>query len=101
MSVEIVKGSRLDYCDLPVIDGVEFWDLTEMPQPRENPDDIIYQVQSLDRLDRLAARFYNNPVLWWVIALANGMEAIPTALIEGDTIRIPSPRYVFQELVGR
>jgi len=37
----------------------------------------------------------------WVIAVANDMEILPTDLNAGDTIRVPSPRYVLTQLFKR
>lgn len=64
----------------------------------ELADDVRYQVIQGDRMDILAYRFYEDAALWWVIAVGNGMELIPTDLNEGEIIRIPSPRFVQQEL---
>jgi hypothetical protein len=98
MSVRVPTRSRLRFADLGTLDGIEFWDLLDLPEIPDQPDDISYQVQGGDRMDRLAARFYGDPVLWWVLAVANEIEIIPTELQEGDFLRIPSPRYVTQEL---
>jgi hypothetical protein len=98
MSVRVAKHSRLRFADLGVVDGIEFWDLVDLPEVPGQPDDISYQVQGGDRVDRLATRFYGDPLLWWVIASVNGMEILPTDLNEGDFIRIPAPRFVLQEL---
>jgi nucleoid-associated protein YgaU len=98
MSVQVVQNSRLRFADLGLIDGIEFWDVVDLPDLPEQPDDITYQVQSGDRLDRLANRFYGDPVLWWVIAAANDLEILPTDLNDGSFLRIPSPRFVVQQL---
>ena len=80
------------------MDGVEFWDTAEIPSIPSQTDDLTHVVLGNDRIDLLANRFYGDPVLWWVIAAANNLEILPTDLNEGDTLRIPSPRYVLQEL---
>lgn len=95
---QIPIRSRLRFTDYLDIDGVQFWDMVDLPQLQEQPDDISYTVAASDRIDLLAYKFYGDPVLWWVIALANDMELLPTDLHESDVIRIPSPRYVNQEL---
>lgn len=98
MGVNVVQGSRLRFAALGIIDGVEFWDLLDLPALPEQPDDISYQTQGGDRLDRIASRFYGDPVLWWVIAAANNLEILPTDLNDGVFLRIPSPRFVIQQL---
>lgn len=102
MAVRIAVNSRLRFGELLLAEGVEFWDVVDLPEVPEQPDDISYQVRGgiIERIDRLATRFYGDPTLWWVIAVANDMEIVPTHLNEGDIIRIPSPRYVTQELMG-
>lgn len=100
MAVRVVSNSRLRFADLLIAESVEFWDLLDLPEIPVNTDDIQYQVKggAAERIDRLATRFYGDPTLWWVIAVANSMEILPTALNEGDIIRIPSPRFVTQEV---
>ena len=99
MSVTIRPHSRLQFSELLVSDSnVEFWDLVSFPTIPTQPDDIYYVVQGSDRIDTLAYKFYNDPVLWWVIAYANDMYLLPTDLSIGDQITIPSPRYVLQFL---
>ena len=81
-----------------MLDDVEFFDLTDYPEIPLQHDDIQYAVTGVDRIDTLAAKFYGDEVLWWVIALANDMELLPRDLNVTDVLRIPSPRYVLQEL---
>ena len=100
MSVKIAPHSRLRFGELYLIDGVEHWDILDMPTIVEQQDDLLYQVKRgvAERIDKLADRFYGDSKLWWVIAVANDMELAPTDLDEGDILTIPSPRYVLQEL---
>ncbi len=98
MSVAIRKRSRLQFANLVALDGFEFWDMVEPPEIVPQTDDSLYQVQSGDRIDLLANRFYGDPILWWVIAEANDLEFLPTDLIEGMQLRIPSSRYILQVL---
>ena len=46
------------------------------PQIAVTDFDIRYKVESGDlrRLDKLAYKFYGNPLLWWVIAWANNIS---------------------------
>lgn len=98
MSVNIARRSRLRFSELLTSEGFEFWDLVDFPSIPEQPDDLLYQVTSVDRLDLIAFRFYKDPVYWWVIAAANGMELVQTELNVGMVLRIPAPRYVSANL---
>jgi hypothetical protein len=100
VSIRILSDSRLRYADLLIAEEVEFWELLDIPEIPISIDDIKYQVKggASERVDRLATRFYGSPHLWWVIAIANGFEILPTDLNEGDIIIIPSPRFVRQEI---
>ena len=96
--IPVTKRSRLNFTDLLVDGDIEFWDMAVLPEIVEQTDDLRYQVVDGDRIDLLAARFYGSATLWWVIAVANEMELLPTEISSGDFIRIPSARYVTQEL---
>jgi len=98
MSVSLSQNSRLRFSQFVNTDGVSFWDLPEFPTIVKQSDDLQYRVVATDRIDTLASKFYGDPVLWWVIAVANDMELLPTDISEGQLIRIPSPRYVSQTL---
>jgi len=98
MAVQIKASSPMQFADLVSVDGVEFWDTVDLPEIPEQADDVSYVVTSIDRIDTLAYTFYGDHRLWWVIAVANDMELLPTALSAGNTIRIPSPRFVKTQL---
>jgi len=98
VTVQVQRGSRLRFGKLTTVDGVEFWEVLDIPGIPTQRDDLIHRVMGPDRMDLLAHRFYRDARLWWVIAVANDMEELPTALNVGDDIRIPSPRYVTQVL---
>lgn len=94
MSVQIGADSRLLFGFLLSVDDVEFFDLLNLPDVQEQTDDTSYDWKSTDRIDLVAFRFYGSPALWWVLALANDIEIVPTGLNEGRRLRVPSPRYV-------
>lgn len=94
MSVQIGADSRLLFGDLLQVDNIEFFDILNLPELQEQTDDTSYDWKSTDRIDLVAHRFYGSPSLWWVIALANNIEIVPTGFSEGMRLRIPSPRYV-------
>jgi hypothetical protein len=98
MAVRVQSGSRLRFGEVVVVQGVEFWDVLDIPEIPAQRDDLVHRVIGQDRLDLLAYRYYKDARLWWVIAVANDLEELPTALNVGEDIRIPSPRYVLQVL---
>lgn len=101
MAVDVPQRSRLRFTELLTIDGVEFWDFVDFPTVPEQSDDLQYQSTSVDRLDTLANQFYGSPIFWWVIAVANDMELIEVELNVGTVLRIPSPRYVRDNLFAK
>ena len=94
MSVNIKNMSRLQFGTLLSIDGFEFWDLLQLPTIPPQPDDVYYTVLGPDRIDTIANKFYGNPILWWVLALANSLELIPSDISPGAVLRVPSARFV-------
>lgn len=94
MAVEVPPRSRLRFSEYLTLDGFEFWDFVDLPTIPEQPDDLLYQSKSVDRLDTIAYRFYGDAIYWWVLAAANDLELIETELNLGTILRIPSPRYV-------
>jgi hypothetical protein len=98
MAVAVQQFSRLRFGQLTEVDGVEFWDVLDLPEIPEQRDDLVHQVVGPDRIDLLAHRYYGDSRAWWVIAVANGLEELPTELNVGEFLRIPSPRYVQQVL---
>ena len=97
--VKLRETSRLRFAKLFSTGGVEHWDLPEYPIIENAPDDILYTVSRTDRIDLLAFRFYGSAELWWIIALANGYELLPTDLRENTTLRIPSGQRVFTQIL--
>ena len=98
MALLVPTRSRLRFAELVSSDGVTFWNALDPPTIPQQTDDLKYTVRSSDRIDRIAYKFYGDPVLWWVIALANDLELLPTALFLGQVLTIPAPRYVLQQL---
>lgn len=57
-----------------------------------SPDDFFHEVKPEEerRLDLISYRYYQTPLLWWVIAEANN---IPNAMVGpsvGDILRVPT-----------
>jgi hypothetical protein len=101
MAVKVTRFSRLRFGRLAQVDGIEFWDVLDLPTIPEQLDDIVHAITDADRIDLLAHKYYRDSRLWWVIAVANDMEDIPTEFNVGDEIRIPAPRYVTQVLFNK
>lgn len=99
MSVSIKNTSVLVYAELKLIDGVEFWDTIDLPVYIPQPNDVKYVTQSGDRLDLLAQRYYQDPLLMWVIAWANDIDLMPAKLTLNTPLTIPDPTYVKTKLV--
>lgn len=47
-------------------------------------------IQEECRLDIIADKFYNNPLMWWVLAQANNIYDPLSKPLSGDIIRIPN-----------
>lgn len=57
-------------------------------QPTSNNDTYI-QTTTVERLDLLAYKFYNDATLWYVIAAANGLGKGSYYIPAGSKLRIP------------
>ncbi len=101
MAVALRVTSRLRFAQLIKLDGVEHWEMPEYPTIEAANDDKRYTVDRNDRIDRLADRFYGSSELWWIIALANGMELLPNDLNANAVIIIPSQNRVFTQILRR
>jgi nucleoid-associated protein YgaU len=97
--VTIRSTSRLRYARFVTTGGVDYWELPEYPTVDPANDDILYTVSRKDRIDKLADRFYGDPTLWWIIALANDFRLLPTDMRENMQIRIPNGKRVFTEIL--
>jgi hypothetical protein len=100
MTISVSSSSRLQFAELLLSEGVEFWDTLVLPNTTVRVDDIVHKVESGDRIDIIAQRYYQDPVLWWVIAWANDLEILPTDLKEGEDILIPSKNFVQTQLIA-
>ena len=101
--VSIARGSFLN---LSLFDDVKhqgkffsYFELPDYPDVPNQDDDILHVVQSSDRPDLLAYRFYGDQRLWWVICVKNGWDQPLTSMNPGEEITIPSPRWVRESLV--
>jgi nucleoid-associated protein YgaU len=70
-------------------DGKRVYKTTQYPQIKANPSDTVVISNEGDYLDTLAYKYYGDPTLWWVIALANGIGKARMSVEAGIQLRIP------------
>ncbi|AWD93030.1 hypothetical protein HSE3_gp078 [Bacillus phage vB_BceM-HSE3] len=77
-------------------DNNEFYETWSKPRIEESSDDIYHQVDIAEenRLDLIAYRYYQNTLLYWVIASANNISN-PLIIPAGTVLRIPSIRTIY------
>lgn len=88
----IYAQSRYEYSDLIfAVDGEgTSRRIVRAPTPRDRVFEASrHVVHEGDRLDLLAARYYNDPEMWWVIADANPEVFYPGDIAPGTVVRIP------------
>jgi len=62
---------------------------TILPVIPISDDDIYIKTTSIERLDKLAQTFYENPSLWWLIAACNGLGKGSLIVPRNTRLRIP------------
>ena len=71
-------------------DGKRVYTTTRYPEIYPQVSDIIVISNEGDYLDTLAFKYYSDPTLWWIIALANGLGKARMSVPAGLQLRIPS-----------
>ena len=71
-------------------DGKQCYKTTYYPTIQQSDDDIIIITNESDYLDTLAYKYYNDPTLYWIIALANNLVNGRMSVKSGIQIRIPA-----------
>ena len=71
--------------------GVKYYKALKYPPiPPQESDVYVVTVQG-DRLDLLANQYYKDPLLWWVISVANSNITFGSMFPEpGTQLRIPT-----------
>lgn len=89
--IRISPKSWLSFAPLLKSGDFVFWDTPDFPTLTPSAKDRFIDVDSnyLGRLDLIAYDFYGDENLWWAIALANGIDQVPTDMPLGTRIRIP------------
>ena len=70
-------------------DGKRVYGITYYPEIPTNISDTFIISSDGDYLDTLANKYYNDPTLWWVIALANNIGKGRMSVTPGLQLRIP------------
>lgn len=87
------------YSNIPTIQKTgkgKVYDSVLLPNVDANDSDIVVMTVQGDRLDLLANEYYQDPSMWWVIALKNDMTEIDLSMKEGIILRIPSRNEAIQ-----
>jgi len=96
-TVAVRRNSWLNFSELLESDaGITFWDQPEIPNITPQSNDVFITVddRTAGNLDLIAFELYGDPDLWWVIALANKIELIPTDVRVNMRLRIPNLSFV-------
>lgn len=90
--VKTGQNSYLNFSRLWNYNGYTFFDVPDWPQIPEAESDRYITITSsyVGRLDLIAYDEYGTPDLWWILALANGMDKIPSDVKLNQRIRIPA-----------
>lgn len=91
-----VQWSRTSrYKEVPSHEGV-FMEDDEMLYPDPTDTQVIVRTEEAGRLDRVASRVYNNPLLWWALARRNGIEN-PLKVEPGDKLYVPTIQRIYSK----
>lgn len=101
VGITLARGSWVRQCEgieVPIRNKtMRYFDIANLRKldlKTERAGDITIKAADGDRLDILADQYYQNQLLWWVIAYRNNMT-LPVAQINAGTkIVIPDPSYV-------
>ena len=78
--------------------GTRKFSTTIIPVPPASDLDVYIETTSIERLDLLAFKFYNDTTLWYIIATANGLGKGSMYTPANIKLRIPSPTNI-QKLI--
>ena len=70
--------------------NVAYYESTIYPKIKPSDNDFYIITDAGDRLDLLAKKYYNNPSMWWIIAVANNLNDGNLFVPEGIQMRIPN-----------
>jgi len=87
-SVEVSAHSHLVFSKLKQYNEVVFWEMPELPDIAPTAFDVIHALNIADRIDNMSSGIYGDPVLWWVLALANNIRLQPLQMNPGYLFRL-------------
>lgn len=67
-----------------------YMESTIYPKIKPSDNDFYIISEDGDRLDLLAKRYYDNPAMWWIIAVANNLNDANLYVETGKQLRIPA-----------
>ena len=67
-----------------------YMESTIYPNIKASDTDLYVISEAGDRLDLLAKKYYDNPSLWWIIAVANNLNDANFFVEPGIQLRIPT-----------
>lgn len=69
--------------------NISYFESTIYPKIKPNDLDLYIITDAGDRLDLLAKKYYNDPSMWWIIAVANNLNDGNFYVPVGVQMRIP------------
>ena len=70
-------------------DGKRVYKSVSYPIITPSPNDVQVVTNETDYLDTMAYKYYGDPTLYWIIALANNLGKGRLSVPSGLTLRIP------------
>lgn len=99
-SVEVSSHSHLVFSSLKQFNEVVFWERPNIPDLIPTDTDIFTILRVHDRVDNTAYAIYQDPLLWWVLSIANDVPLPPLLMQPGFKFRLPSGDSVVALLRG-
>lgn len=82
LDTQIITGS--------VVTDPRYYKNVIYPEIPVSEEDIYVIAASYDRIDLIAADYYGDVTLWWIISSANNLPGNSLYLTNGTQIRIPA-----------
>jgi hypothetical protein len=85
-------ANRYQYSEILTMPDTKKKYLSSIIYPKIKPsnDDLYIISTQGDRLDILAAKYYNDKSMWWIISTANNLNEASLSIEPGIQLRIPS-----------